>query len=240
MRRLRPLLVTLSLAAWGCGRVGFDAIDGDARSGDAVAALCPQPGAFFCDGFESPTFDAWTSRNGGVVQTTSLVHTGAGALVATTDATLQIADVVSAFTPIGSGEVHARGWFYLPSGYPIFKFNLFGLYGSTGAVIVADQGKLNVFNDGPPAVTLYTNADVPRDRWFCLEVHLTISPTNGTGALNLDGTQLGEMTGWNTVPAAGGYNKLLAGLPFLFPTQDPATTLFLDDVVVGSQPIGCL
>jgi hypothetical protein len=258
MYRVRVAVASALIMA-GCGRLGFDpgeiANDAshdanhddaqselaaeDAASDDAVVDACAgRAGAIFCDGFEASTLDAWFAATGNPTLQTTLVHGGSGAMLATSDDSHQPANVRTQFSPLPSGSIHARGWFYFPSGYALEKFEVLSLNGTNDNVtVLVDQGELRVFSAASPGTTITTGTSTPRDRWICLEVHVGISGTAGSVTLDLDGMSIGTETGINTLPG-GGYGELVTGLNFVFATQPPAT-LYVDDVVVGTQPIGC-
>jgi hypothetical protein len=236
----------------GCGRLGFteragDDADGasgrgDTSAGDDSSSLrCDQkPGVLFCDGFEGPNLDGWTDAYGALVRQTAIVHTGTAAARATSDGSQQAAGVgVAPYNGLSTGSLHYRAWFYVPSGFAITKINLFTTYGNTGndeVVFLVDQEELRVYSARGPR-TITSGTTMPRDRWFCIEVHIDIAASNGTVRLDLDGTTIGSGSGFSTLPA-GGYTFLGVGTLFL-PVGQGASTIYIDDVATGTQPLGC-
>jgi hypothetical protein len=77
---------------------------------------------------------------------------------------------------------------------------------------------------------------VPRDRWLCFEVHITIA-AEGTADVFVDGEQVitqnpvvtTQTTGWNTITT---------GLEFTENTQEPLT-IYVDEVAVGTTRLPC-
>jgi hypothetical protein len=235
----------------GCGRLGFappevntyDGGAGDAGPDDGSSVqACPQkPGAVFCDGFEDPSLDAWAQTVGSLVRQTAIVHTGTAAARATTDGSQQPAGInVTPFDDITSGSLHYRAWFYVPSGFAIDKIEMFSTNGSgsnLGTVFLVDQEELRVYAEPGLGHTVTTGVDVPRDRWFCIEVHVDVDASNGGLRLDLDGTTIGSGSGFGTLPT-GGYTYLGVGSLFL-PAGQSASTVYVDDVAAGTQPLGC-
>jgi hypothetical protein len=243
---MRRWFTVLALLYAGCGRLSFDPARGDGGAGGDGAtgdgpAGCAGPATLFCDGFEDPALGAWSSSNGDVQHITTGSHTGTGALRATADGAAGDASTSADLTPIAAGGLHARGWFYLPSGYPIQKFNMLELRGdASGAIALVDQGELNGYIASPPAHTLYSGITLPRDQWFCVVLDLVVgyTTTNGTMSLSLDGTQVGGMASINTMASGGSYRSISAGMPYVDPGQQLGTVL-VDDVKVMTQPVFC-
>jgi hypothetical protein len=242
---MRRSFTVLALLFAGCGRLSFDASATDggaggdgATNGDGPAG-CGGPSTLFCDGFEDPALAAWSSSSGDVQQTMTVAHTGSGSLLAATDGAAADANVDADLPAITGGGLHARGWFYLPSGYPIQKFNLFELKGSgPGALALVDQGQLNGYIASPPSHTFYSGITLPRDEWFCVELDLAVGDPNGIMVLSLNGTQVGGMVDINTVAGGGSYTSISAGMPYVEPGQQAGSVL-VDDVAVRTQPVFC-
>lgn len=245
MRSRRWLVLLL---AAGCGRVGFDPTplvgdggggdSGDGRRNDA-ADLCGIPGALFCDGFESPTLDVWTTTTGGAVRHLVPVRTGMAALGTPVDPAVLSSVRVHPFGDVTSGEIHARAWFFVPSGVPLTKLEILGVDDDTASsqiLILIDQEEIRVYSE-LAVVTYTTGVAVTRDRWQCMELNVTISDTAGALSMQIDGVPVTAMSGFDTRPAAG-YSAFVVGAKFAFPGQ-AITELSVDDVVVGTQPIGC-
>lgn len=241
------LLVTESAAGGGCGRLQFEPFDpsGDAASGtDATDGLgdgqtgCAGASYLFCDDLEDPSLAAWPSQFGVVQHTTSRAHTGTGSLLASSDGVLGGSATVAPLSAVTSGELHARGWFYVPSNFDILKFNLFQLAGDgPGALAVVDQGDLNAYLGVAGAETIYTTVAMPLDRWVCIGLDLVVADVGGSFAISIDGTQVGSVSNVDTL-SPGGYEDVTAGMPYAAPGQEMGT-VFVDDVAVDTQPIPC-
>jgi hypothetical protein len=238
--------ISLAILA-GCGRAHFDLRtappDPDATTpGDAMRGCADIPGVLFCDGLDTPGFPAWDAGSIGVaLRETTIVHAGASSFHASSPSPSEPVDLeVAPYDHLTTGGVHYRAWFYLPSTVAITKFNLYGTDGDTaasGVVFLDDHDELRAY-DPTGAITLTSGIATPRDRWFCVEIHVALA-TAATGSISfdLDGSEIGERSGIATSPP-GGFTRLAVGLPFLDPAQG-AVDLYVDDVATGTQPIGC-
>lgn len=241
---LRACIITLAaLPCVACGRVGFDATSTtDATStNDATASNCfDRPGVLFCDGFEGPGIDAWNGGVGAVTRETSVVHSGAGSLRSSSDAAQSGSGVWQSIPDVVSGSLHTRAWFYVPSGFFIFKVNLIGDGNPSGDAVVflIDNEELRAYAAPPPGAVVTSGITVPRDRWFCIELHADVAATaTGSVALDLDGAEIGRMNAIATLPA-GNLTAVSIGPIYVGQAQEPLT-IYIDDVVTGTEPVGC-
>lgn len=239
------LVIGLAIFA-GCGRLGFDTADAGAvtddtglGAGDAARVACGATGQVFCDNLESANLASWSDPpTGAAAWQTGTTHSGHGALQVTTDGR-QVSYIGTALDPVASGSIHARAWFYMPSDVALNKIDIYSLNGSdSGLVFLIDKNELRVYNAASGGATVTTGVLAPRDRWFCIEIHVAISPTAGAIQLDLDGEPVGAIrTGLDTSPG-GGYAHLSIGMSFVVRPQS-AVTFYIDDVAAGVQPIGC-
>jgi hypothetical protein len=223
------------LAVAACGRLEFDAIT-DARVVGTDVLDCNGPGVLLCEDFESG-LTRWT-RMFGVVSTSSVqVHAGSYALEATIptggSAYLDF-DLVPIVT---SGELHARAWFYFPSGQEVRHVDVLWLWANPGGAAAY------VYLDGLSAwdeatrQALNTGTTVVRDRWLCVALDVVIDATAGLVAVNLDGAEQGRLSGLNTT-SVGGWDLFSVGLIQGLDGQ-PAMTMYVDDVALGTVPLAC-
>lgn len=138
-----------------------------------------------------------------------------------------------------TGSLNLRAWMLFPALPSLAKVNLMSIDGvaSDSITVLADQDELRVFSAAAPPVTVTTGVDVPRDRWFCLELHADLAATGGAIRLDLDGAQIGGQPGISTI-GDGGYGGISAGALFVDPAQAPLT-FYIDDVALSTQPVGC-
>jgi len=232
MRGVCAALVMLA----GCGRIGFDGPDGGAAPDDGAIAAC---GALFCDGFERPNLEGW-NRDGSVVREAAVVHHGSGALQATSTA-MQPASVN--VWPLGgrtTGSLYLRAWFYAPGSLQARHIELLGLDGSAGAsdgvVLLVDNRELRAYSALGKPVTVTSGVALPAGRWVCLGLRVEIAATDGEIEISLDDAVIGGASDVTTLPA-GGYARVSAGLLYLADPGD--ATIYIDDVVVDTEPVGC-
>ena len=165
---------------------------------------------------------------------------GPGGARATSDGSQQAAGInVTPFNSISSGSLHYRAWFYVPSGFAINKIELFSTNGggsNLGTVFLVDQEELRVYAEPGPGHTVTTGVTVPRDHGSASR-RTSTSLRQGGMRLDLDGTTIGSGSGFATLPT-GGYTYLGVGTLFLAAGQS-ASTVYIDDVAAGTQPLGC-
>lgn len=218
-----------------------DAPAGDAPAGDAPLARCQdRPGVMFCDGFEDAGLAAWPDLRGAIVQQTNLKYRGAGALQAMSNLPQDTAAAtVRPFGSFTTGDIYLRAWFYVPTGPAVIsKVNLLDIYGGPGdgMVVLVDQNRLVVFA-APSATTLTTQLTVPRERWFCVELHVAVADAGGSVRLDVDGIERAAATNIRTRPDPG-FSGLSVGTLFLAADQAPLT-IYVDELALGTQPHGC-
>jgi hypothetical protein len=241
------------IAVMGCGRVGFDPTEtngdggggGDA-GGDAATVSCvtSHPTALFCDGFEQmESWDYTVIDFGRADIATTRAYHGARALEIETFA---IADYKAArwgknflFASLATGDVYVRAYYWMSSTTVITDQasimvigNFAPPYPSAHAVLVPDELFLNVsgISSGAPF-------EFPRDRWVCFQLHVFIDGTAGFGEAFVDGVQIMRTpAGDSTV--MGGYTNMDIGVHYATPAQQ-GVTMWIDEVVADTSPIGC-
>jgi hypothetical protein len=201
----------------------------------------PANATLFCDGFESG-LAAWPSTQGDLVLVPDPVRSGTTAVRASIHepggtARLILGGNIAGTTP----RFWARVGLYVPASAPIVGSNIFGLNraatgeqisigGVDGDFTIYVRTETTAGKNGGPA---------PRDRWLCLEVLATIDNVAGSVELRVDGNTVASLTGIDT-RASGPYNSMLFGWVYSHPMDQPATTMFIDDVEVASSPGTCL
>lgn len=250
---MRFLLVML---AAGCGRIGFTSTElspGDGSPTDGASDLQPlqqgcnitHPTALLCDGFE-PVDVAWDYQVEDFGSVTRSEERGAQG-----DAALKIEiDMIDQFKAarwgknavlefLDSGELHIREYIFMPS-----------------TTVVADQLSImvtgNLVDPFPSANVLLTPGlihavveredtskpfEFPRDRWVCIELHLQIDNAAGSISVDVDGETIVSATSLDT-RVGGGYSNIDVGFHYATPAQ-PGSTMFVDEVVAATAPIGC-
>ena len=77
----------------------------------------------------------------------------------------------------------------------------------------------------------------PRDRWFCIQVHIDVASSTGQYRVSLDGAEVIVGTGLDTQPALG-FSRIGVGITWSDATQ-PLVTVYVDEVAAGRNPIPC-
>jgi hypothetical protein len=77
---------------------------------------------------------------------------------------------------------------------------------------------------------------IPRDRWVCYELHVTIA-TAGALEVLVDGTRQVDVGPIDTLTGTA-VREVTAGLERAMGDQAPAE-IFVDEVVIDTAPIGC-
>ena len=220
---------------------------GDGTSGDGSVGIdchVNHAAALFCDGFEDGRapwgYQVLTSAS--IDATTTRAWGGTHALeVHTNDVpTTKDARWGNFFTaPFTTGDFYLRQYLWLPSSVTIdgqvsllVTQNDVPPYPSTFYML--DSTNLIISSDG----SFYTFPDtLPRDRWVCAEMQIHVDPTAGFVRLTLDnGTAI--QTPLIDTEVAGGYAAFDAGVHYANGSQSPVS-VWMDDVVVDTAPIGC-
>jgi len=246
---VRLAVFALAIAgSLGCGRIAFDPASGSADAAiDALddsrigVPVCPY---LFCNGFEGSADETpWTSsvENGGTLgQVTSPAQSGSFArinMVATP--TGQGFDMATLWSGQKTGDVFIRAYFYVPTGAVTVHVDVLAIASnpdlSIPPVHVGIVNSAIGIQNSVNAMT-YLGGTIPRDRWFCYELHVALS-VNATGAIEqfIDGTLDLPIPDVPTVLDVG-ISHFGAGVLY---AQDPVPVIYTDDVVVSSSRIGC-
>jgi hypothetical protein len=223
---------------------GFDATPDGPIDSDPCAA---HTAALFCDGFESGDLSAWGGAVGNPVEIVETAHSGKYAARGEASGdipggTTQSRIAAEWDTPVTTGSIYVRGYFFVPADVVPNQATLFDLSGSGGriAVVVGSTGTTFLASDLPNAGDDTANSApdaIERGQWQCLELAVEIGGT-GAGSITLsrEGVPFanGNRSGVNTV-SGDGYTAVR--LPVQY-TKGPFEAL-VDDVVVDTSPIGC-
>jgi hypothetical protein len=199
-------------------------------------------GATFCDGFEDADLLArWPlsiDRDGVSTRVSDPVYRGVGALRASTTLSGGRAAVRTPLTPaITAGDLWMRGYFFVPPGPELVIATILIVYGEEdgiGAQVRETYGAWMGSTVG--RIVSPSGTVVPRDRWMCFEVHLTIADA-GTVDVFVDGEQVITQTPVVTTQTTG-WHTLTTGLEFTEATQEPLT-IYVDEVAVGTTRLPC-
>jgi len=159
------------------------------------------------DGFESGSLATnWTATEtvgaGTIAIDTTHVRTGVDAVKVSTANTTS-ADVNKTVT--ATSYIHTRGYYYFASA-PTGNQNLISLYNNTSGYGASEtavfygsgSGKIGLWRVAS-GTSVDTTASLPTNRWFQVDLYLTIgSGTTGAAQVYVDGQQVLNLTGTNT------------------------------------------
>ncbi len=234
------------LSAGGCAWNWTD------RAGDGEPAdpCTDHADALFCDGFESGDFSQWTNDGAGDPLTlVNMAHSGEFAALGETNGVGDQARFEASWaTPVTSGSVFARAYFFIPAGTVTTQSTLFSMHGKDGnriAIVLSTKndvpGTTFISNDLPNGGggDYSTPEAVALGKWECMELEINVAAApNGYIKLSKNGKPFdaGNRTNVNTA-VPGGYDGLR--LPASYSAQEEPFAAYVDDVVVDTKPIGC-
>jgi hypothetical protein len=233
------LLGAVVISGCGSGDYVIGRFDDDACSAHGDALLC--------SGFERPDLSDWTSvvvADALVEQSEERSHGGEGSLFAESKGQQSSAVVSKEFTPVKQGEIYLRAFLYVPDDLPTETMNIFflGDYATPdpfqGVDFNLEAGALSTYAPrSQPDRFTSTTLVIPRDRWFCLQIEMTVSADAGAITMRVDGEIGLEQKNMNTRPSAG-VHLLRAGIDWSSGQTEPFN-FYLDDLVLDTAPIDC-
>ncbi len=205
-----------------------------------------------CEGFETTPRDPpwWTiEQSGELTHTGTRTHVGIGAIAARSLVSGGNAFVGRvAYPNLTAGTIYLRSYVYVPSGVPLQGVIVHGLSEESAphggvSIRLEDTGvSLDLHPRGPGVMPLFISAApaivFPRDQWNCLQLQLTISASQGSVRLTVNGQVAAASTGPLATLPASGYRGVSAGIVYSVPDQLPVQ-LFVDEVVADTAPIPC-
>jgi hypothetical protein len=198
-----------------------------------------------CDGFENASLQApWTPvvlSGGSLDLDPSVVERGSQSVhahTAATDAGL-VQSELTQIAVVPNPNFYLRAFVFLLAPAPTRLTRLGGYLSKTtsfnGAGLFLDQGALRLGSDsafGPIASTPF-----PTGRWVCVEWQVSVGAT-GELRVWLDGVEAAEAR--YAGPVRTTLDHLSLGIAmFGISTPQPAYDLWIDEVAVDAQPIGC-
>ncbi len=233
-----------------CGRLGFDAGDDDANLPDlGTSEECAGTlaDAALCDGFDQGIGSSWSP----VVYGDSVCTYGAVSDRKNRGSQSAHFDLSSAVgtghgcsikhpVPVPAGESR---WFRLMVFFPepVHSYGVFLHFNTSGGTlqIGSTMGHLfaGTFDIAQPTTQVLAPAAFERNRWHCISGEvLANSKPSGRFTLSDDGVEVVRQEGVNLVGRNGsGFDSISVGLPW----ADSAGQLWLDEIVVDTQPIPC-
>jgi hypothetical protein len=205
-------------------------------------------GAIFCSGFEAPDLSDWSSPlvegNAHVEQTNGRSYEGKGALHASSNGEASSAVVAEEFPPVTDGDLFLRAFFYVPAGLPTRTMNVLFLGDVAtpdpfkGIDINLEDGAFSTYvPENDPQRFTSTTLVIPRDRWFCLRVHVAVGAGDGAVTIQVDDETALEQQGMNTLPDAG-IHLLRAGIDWSSLQTEPFD-FYVDGLVLSTVEVDC-
>jgi hypothetical protein len=218
----------------------------DAESGvGAALGECAEvhQKALLCSGFEKPELSAeWSyqdhTRDGVVERSVERAHSGVGSLRASSAGPSNYALVAADFPALRGGELHLRSYVYVPADQPTQIMNvMFVGDGDHGVDFNLDDGAAQLYS--PQSPQRYTDTrSIPRDRWFCLRLQLSIDDVRGAMRVFIDERMALQTGPFDTLPEDG-VNELRLGIDWSS-EQEPLFEIYFDDVVADTAPVSCM
>jgi hypothetical protein len=233
---MKPMRWGCCFVLAACGRLGFD----------PLAPPSPCSGldeVLFCETFEGesmlPTEDA--TAPGFVRTDEEEAFRGLRSLHARTTGANEPAWRLGAALPdVVDGELFVRWYLYLPSSVANPQMASVHVVDSIfpfGGIIFGIQDGRPLTSSSITGGSIDGPVPVPRDRWFCVQLHIVISETAGVVETTVDGEAAGTLEDTDTLPQ-NNYRNLHAGL-FATSLATGPQELWTDELVAAREPIPC-
>jgi hypothetical protein len=206
------------------------------------------PDALVCSGFEQQGLADWpkisVQNEGEIERSGARAFTGLGSLHARTTAAQSAAVLVHEFPAVRDGELYLRARLYVPADLPTKTINLFflGDFAAPDPFVGIDVN----LEDGAPSVyspqinpnrSTSSNLVVPRDAWFCLLLHVSVSNEAGAVRVYVNDTLALQREAVDTLPEQG-LHQLRAGIDWSSGQAEPFE-VFIDDLLLDTQALRC-
>jgi hypothetical protein len=205
-----------------------------------VKDWCAQhTGAVLCTGLEDALPAGWmdASSTGSDVSASSMLRfSGSASLLARTAGANGRSRLIHEIPMMTTGSLYLRAWAYMNPGAVVDDVH--GIVigdantGDYGTKFLYSAGKLRV---ATPTVDVPGSVDAPFGRWYCLRLELGVGDAGSVKAY-VDDQVLADQAGVDTLPAAGVHN-ISVGIDFA--GQAAPGELYLDDVLLDTQPVDC-
>ncbi len=222
----------------------------ESQLGETQPLTCATEDALLCEDFDGLLSEAYSTWGDGE-STAGLTECQS----AQGNGSLRIDAIDGGYTqtrmrllsPVSGGELHARLFLRVDEASTFPDQLIFLEFWDQDEGMVDDRTTVYLNQDqvleiylGGPNLTLQASTPVPFDlgAWHCLELGMSLDDSAGTVSLSVDGASVVEATDVDTLPSDPISVAVLEGVPTVG-SQDTHVTLYLDDLVVGTAPIGC-
>jgi hypothetical protein len=208
----------------------------------------PEPGqTVFSDGFETGTFNAWssTTRTTGETATvaSNIKHSGSYSACFTSNGDSSYERAYASRSGLNLAEVYTKAYVYVdPSGIVDNSDRFYFIQLMAGGNILAYGGWRQDANgnllwhimirDGSNTVGAYSTVTPATRTWYLVELHWKADATNGLGELYVDGTLVASISSRNTANY-GNATIARVGLPEIY--NCASTTVYIDDAAVSTS-----
>ena len=225
-----------------CGHLGYDPLGpgGDVGASDALADPCSRPEVIICDDFEAGVpaagwmIDSEASTELGVVP--GGARGSAFALQVSIPGGGNTARLIVSPTPISVGRFYLRAWLRIPAGPPLTSWAVL-MEVDRAALSASEKVSLDLtpadrFQVWAPSAQVMTiDGVVTRDVWRCVELDVTFGGDGDVAQARVDGVPILDATGAIRVS----FDRIMMGV---LADTDPLT-VFFDDVLIATTPLGC-
>ncbi len=144
-------------------------------------------------------------------------------------------------SPVTSGRLHLRVYLYVPSGFAITSWlvnlELWDNNSTAAQTVLFPQDRVAFNVETATFMHDLGNGALPRDRWFCAEIGLTVAGgAVGSGEYRQDGMVRAAFGSGGTLPP-GGWRGWNVGI--IADDRTLGAKVFVDDIVIATQPVGC-
>ncbi|MBN2343980.1 MAG: hypothetical protein JXX29_00725 [Deltaproteobacteria bacterium] len=198
--------------------------------------------ALFCEGFENGLPTNQRRLNGTLNISTTQVHTGSASLQAITHEANSISSIVTSFPPMYDGTLYYRVYVYL---HNAARAKLIGFEGvnpdneeieDTVDISITDDHRLAVYNHNDIRTFLSVSQQHLDNEWFCMHGKVEISQS-GLVDVGINGTSMVTTDRHSTVPEHG-CSAVAFGIVWSGEVEIEKQ-VFIDNIVVDSQPVAC-
>jgi hypothetical protein len=204
--------------------------------------------AIVCSGFESPDLSDWSrvlvEGNARVEQTSDRIREGNGALHASSSGERSSAVVAEDFPPVRDGDLFLRAFLYVPAGLTTKTMNILFLGDVAtpdpfkGIDVNLEDGAFSTYvPENDPQRFTSTMLRIPRDEWFCMQVHVKVATGTGAVTILVDGMTALDQQNMNTSPDAG-IHLLRVGIDWSSLQTEPFD-FYVDGLVLSTTNVDC-
>jgi hypothetical protein len=250
-------ITTLAWAISACGYIGIDLLSTDESNGTITTDIsvdCAEnfSDALLCTGFETGIPYNTYINSGSVETATDTSHSGSASMHAAAYAQYGYAHARGEFTPLFSGTIYFRTWFFIPSGTLTGLVKLAAFEGwnpllpdedSMGAELNIDinvtvGGAVQIYNQTTGSRYMSEGGAVQEGEWFCLSGSMNVSADAGAVVVSIDGNTVLTAENEPTLPLDG-VSRMNVGIGWTDDGQN-AAELYVDDLVVSLSEVSCL